>query len=468
MRKILFITCIVCAVSAIPPAFAIKYEFHGDFNNRFQFYGNQQGFMNLNGANPVLDDAEDNFAEIKYRLWTIASNDDDSVKAVFAAEIGGIRFGEGNEGDFSGDGNDDFEVRWAYTDFALADGRVKIGLQPFKVNTYLWSETVPAVWWESKQEAYSYVLAWARGEEYFQRGPDADFTDDNDNLLARIDFEPAEGTKTGLFALYQNASPSSGGGGDLGELDSRRWRLKQFGDNIDYDIISLGVDGGWKQDDVFIDWDVFWQGGSMDNVAFTDQDGVTGPNTDHDVNAFFGRAKVGTSVGPTTVSYMFYYASGDDDPNDDEFNAFLTTDVDIFDSATIQEGSYVDDSYHTESPYLLDKGMIMNSFNVDHKVSDKTKVGGALMYMLTAEDITYTNQDTNQSFADNAIGFEVMGYVSYKIYENLELALKAAYLASGDAMDFYEDIREEGSIDTRDGSADEDIVRVSARARYKF
>jgi hypothetical protein len=55
-----------------------------------------------------------------------------------------------------------------------------------------------------------------------------------------------------------------------------------------------------------------------------------------------------------------------------------------------------------------------------------------------------------------------MGFVSYKLYQNVEFAINAGYLVAGDAMDYWE----EDSI--RDGNADEDIFRSQARVRYKF
>ena len=48
------------------------------------------------------------------------------------------------------------------------------------------------------------------------------------------------------------------------------------------------------------------------------------------------------------------------------------------------------------------------------------------------------------------------------LFKNVELALNAGYLFSGDAMDAFET----GS--DRDGDADENIFTSTARVRYKF
>jgi hypothetical protein len=83
------------------------------------------------------------------------------------------------------------------------------------------------------------------------------------------------------------------------------------------------------------------------------------------------------------------------------------------------------------------------------------------MYMMTAEDIEYTNA-TGGSESEEDIGFELNGYLKYMLYKNVEFKINAGYLWAGDAMDAFET----GS--DRDGSSDENIFGSSARIRYKF
>ena len=83
------------------------------------------------------------------------------------------------------------------------------------------------------------------------------------------------------------------------------------------------------------------------------------------------------------------------------------------------------------------------------------------MYMMTAEDIKYSNNNGRTESNDD-IGFELNGYASYMLFKNMELAVNAGYLWSGDAMDAFE------VGDQRDGSADENIFTSSARVRWKF
>jgi hypothetical protein len=164
-------------------------------------------------------------------------------------------------------------------------------------------------------------------------------------------------------------------------------------------------------------------------------------------------------LGKGKVTYTFWYASGDDDPTDGDMDAFVATDVDINSeySVVLFEG-YTDDDYFSASPYLQDKGLILNRLGYDYRVTDKLKVGAAALYLMTAEDIEYESSVGMES--EDTIGVEVDAYASYKLFSNTEVALQAGYLASDDAMDYYEF--------ECDGDADEDIYIINSRLRYKF
>jgi len=136
-------------------------------------------------------------------------------------------------------------------------------------------------------------------------------------------------------------------------------------------------------------------------------------------------------------------------------------DVDNFDGVVIFE-ALTDDNYFSERPYLLDKGFIMNKIALDYKVTPKLKVGAAGLYMLTAEDIKYTAAENSAAVSENSVGFEIDAYFKYMLFKNVEFAFSAGYLLAGDAMDYWEETA------IQNGSADEDILKLNARVRYKF
>ena len=447
------------------PAMAVDLSFHGDMNNRFLLYHNHVDFAKAD-TKGTLDDGtvSDNFAEIKYRFWFDAASDDGKVKGVFATEIGGLRFGESGKMQYSGD-QIVMEVRWAYLDFQLPmveqKSRLKMGLLPFKVNTYKWAETVGAVDLYGDAGSLGYELAWARPHEVQVTDKDDD-REDSDGIYGRLNFKQMDDLDLGVFVLYEwGDTLDADSPADFGSISSRDWEVKNFAKSSDLGLWTIGVDGGMDMDNIFLKWDLMYQTGSIDDVSFTDYASGMGNSGDFDVSAYFLHFDAGMKFGNSKVTYTFWYSSGDDDPEDKDFDAFVSTDVDIDASIALMEGSYADDDYFTERPYIMDKGFMMNKLALDSKLSDKMTVGAALLYMMTAEDIEYyDNQGRKQS--DDSLGFEIDAYMKYMLYSNVEFAINAGYLFADDAMDFFE------VESIRDGSSDEDIFLTSARVRYKF
>jgi len=460
------------------PATATQLKFNGDMNHRFILGTNHYDFIRGAGSdagkNLDDDDVYENMAEIKYRFWFEAASDDDQYKGVFATEVGGLRFGQPGSMEYSGD-QVKMEVRWGYFDFQLPfaeqKSRVRIGLQPINVNYWMWKETVGAIKLYGDCGLGNYELAWMRGYEAdVMSEKDADLRNDQDAFYGRLNFKPKAGTDVGLFALYQwnnidkedqtYEDPQTGKNLDY-TINPRTWELSKLPKNIDMSVVSLGIDGKFKADTFFVNWDLIYQTGSLDNAFFTNLDDVkTATMEDYDLDAFFIHADLGMKMGKSTLTYTFWYASGDDNDADDDFEAFLATDTDIFDNICLMEGGWSDDDYFTERPYMANRGFIMNKLALDYQATEKTKLGIAGMYMMTAEDMEYTAAATGAQVSEDDIGFEIDVYIKYKLFKNVELAVNAGYLFADDALDFYEV--------EQDGSSDEDIYRADMRIRYKF
>jgi hypothetical protein len=453
------------------PATATQLKFNGDMNHRFYTTNHNDFVVGATDNTGSLDDGSvvDNKAEIKYRFWFEAASDDDQIKGVFATEIGGLSFGQqngpgGTRGmGYSGD-SVSMEVRWGYLDFQLPGitqkSRVRIGLQPMKTNYWLWNETVGAVNLYGDAGSFGYQLAWMRGYEVdVTSKKDQDRFNDQDALMGRLNFKPGEGMDIGILGLWQFNNIDKEGGGDY-LITPQSYGVKTFPKNVDINFGTVGTDGNWSSDAFFVKWDLLYQFGSIDQALFRDLDGnSTTALEDYDISAYFLHADVGMKMGKSTLTYTFWYASGDDDPYDDDFDAFLATDVDIFDNICLMEGGWADDDYFTERPYMLDKGFIMNKLALDYQATEKTKVGIAGMYMMTAEDLEYTDNN-GEKCSDDTIGIEIDAYIKYKLFKNCELAINTGYLFADDAMDYFE-------VD-KDGNSDEDIWRADMRIRYNF
>jgi hypothetical protein len=477
MKKTLAVAAVVSSMGFAGGALAADFAFHGDLDHRFQVYTNHADFLagdkfTKGGHVDVNDDADDAWGEVKYRLWAEMASDNKNVKGVYAIEVGGLEFGQKESvgkskgGGYSGDGVN-VETRWAYLDMQIPGVsdkmRLKTGLQPFNLNKYFWKETIMGVNLDGKAGSVGYLVGWERPYRVDAKHGNSDVSD-VDAFVGKLSFDLADKSKIGLFASYISNDSAAiydeeTGARTWAKLDANKWEIKKLKDTVDLGIYTMGMTGKFNINTIFVGGDLIYQGGSIENTQYIDQDGVTSSAHDYDVSSFFARVEAGAKIGATKITGMYWYASGDDDPTDDEVNAYLATDVDMGASMVIMEGHPTSDDYFTERPYILDKGMHLLKLSVDSKVSDQTTIGGALLYMMTAEDITYTN-DAGQRFSDDGIGTEIDMYVKYKLYPDVTLSFNAGYLLTDDAMDYFEQ--------DLDGSADEDIYTIGARLRYKF
>jgi hypothetical protein len=246
--------------------------------------------------------------------------------------------------------------------------------------------------------------------------------------------------KVGAFALYQHQNPEVAGSAS----SAAAYQIKRMGANTTYDIYNLGLDGALTFGNIFVNFDAIYQGGEVEGGR--------------DVSAYFAHADVGVNLGAAKVTYTGWYSSGDDNTSDTDMENYMSTDVDMFDSIVLFEGGYMDENYFTEAPHFTTFGAIFNKLALDYKATPKVTVGAAAMYIMTAEDVTLGN-----GAKENVLGTELDAYVSWKPYTQLELAINAGYLISGDAMDAFE-----VGPKADNGKADVDIFRSTARVRYIF
>jgi hypothetical protein len=469
LKKLIAVLAFSLPFAATAQAPAIKLKLSGDLNHRFA-YTNQAAFFSaaetIRSATPIInkDTVEEFWGEFKYRLTFEAATEDNAVKGVYGLEIGAIRFGNGGTklsgtdaigtqgGGYSGDG-DNYETRWAYIDFGLPGSmknRVQVGLLPFVANKFLWAENATGIQLKGEFAPVAYTLAWMRGNEIFNTTrTDQEFYADGDAYFLRGDFAPMKDVKAGLFGLYQHRnSETPGAAAVLGDLT---YRLRDFPAGVDYDHFTVGLDGALTFGNIFVNADFMYQFGKI-------LQGAAATRRSMDVSAFFAHADVGVNLGAAKVTYTGWYSSGDDDLTDNDVKNFIPTDVNLFDSVIFYLGGYTDDTFFVNSPGFGNFGAIFNKLALDYKMSPKTTVGVAAIYAMTAEDVTLDN-----GAKENVLGTEFDAYISHKVTPNVEVALNAGYLVSGDVMDAFE-----GGTIGGNGKADEDIFRTTARIRYTF
>jgi hypothetical protein len=473
MKKLGFVIGLMLIFGFAIEAVGVEFAFHGDMNNRFLVYTNRSDWLQNEQQGTIGDKTVDaTYGELKYRYWFEASDDDGDVKGVYAIEIGGVRWGregsgKGQGGSYSGDGVN-VETRWAYLDFQTPGVEKKLrwrmGLQPWKINSFLWEETATGLnLYGMPTDLIDFQEAWIRSVDKLSTDEAERNLENVDNILGRVNFNINPGLKIGVFGLYTWGDNDPASPADFADVDGRSWLYKQFASATKSSWYNIGIDGSWVPGKFFVNWDFIYQGGSLDDINFDDTEfsGLSSSG-DFDISAWLGHADIGYKFGKPKLTYTFWYATGDDDAGDNDFDGFLAIDTDRTDSLSMFEGGYADDaSYFTERAYMLEKGFIINKLALDYQWTEKLRVGTAAMYMMTAEDIEYFNNNGGSESQDE-IGFELNGYVSYMLFKNMELAVNAGYLWSGDAMDAFE------VGNQKDGSADENIFVSTARVRWKF
>lgn len=428
-------------------AMALEVAVHGDFSNELRLYSNQAeffrgdfGYQTERQHKIGRSSASDSFVTAKYRLWSEIASDEGAVKGVYAIEMGGLRYGDSRRGGgFSGDGVN-LETRWAYTDLALVGGRLKLGLQPVQINPFLWNETATGAHFQRDLGGAQWQLAWYRGYEVVNTEDSNDFQD-LDALYLRCLLKPATDTNLSLFALWQHSDGKTLTDEPAFNLAERGNYLKNFA-GYDLDLYTLGFDGSARQGNLFARWDLLFQFGDLLEKQ--------------DFGGYLIHLDLGAKSGSGSWTYTFWLASGDKDATDDDYDAFIATDCDTngeTSSVVLFEG-YASDDYFSAVPYVQDKGLILNRLGYDHQLGQRLTVGGAILYLLTAEKVRYADQ------ASDRIGWEVDAYARYLLYPQLELALQGGYLWADDVLDYYEN--------DDDGQADSNLLVVNARVRYRF
>ncbi|MCD6151847.1 MAG: hypothetical protein J7J70_09400, partial [Deltaproteobacteria bacterium] len=369
MKRFVMVLAFFAALALALPAMAADVKIKGDFNNRFMAYTNHSDWLvgdHTDGMKALDGDVNESWGEAKYRMWVDASTNDGKVKGVWAIEVGALHYGDESKGagGYSGDGIV-IENRWMYTDFQLPwcqnNARIRMGLQPFTVNPYLWQETVMGVVFNGGMNNVDYQLAWLRPYDQ-KRTDDDDDADDLDAFVGRVNFKPMDGVKSGLFVLYMHGDDDDSSV-SIDDRYQNAYEVKNFANSGDLSLLTIGTDGSFGKDNFFGKWDLMYQNGSLDKF-----DGM-----DYDIEAWFAHVDLGVKMDKMKFTYTFWYASGQDpdDMDDDDIDAFISVDLDRMDNICLFEGGFTDDDYFTEAPYLEMAGFIMNKLALDYKADKK-------------------------------------------------------------------------------------------------
>jgi len=245
---------------------------------------------------------------------------------------------------------------------------------------------------------------------------------------------------------------------------------------------------------------IWWFGGTADGklplqfplkftVDFIFMDGeteadasVTHNQQPKDITGFMADVTVSTEIGPVTLEGFFSYASGDDNPTDDDSEIWrnVETGKENFRRMMIVNGySGFDGGTFSDSngDFLATgyNGLQMWGGSATYKPTSKIKLKAQAAYVAMSENPNLYTGITGFNSASNFprtnygsskhIGTEVDIIADYKLYKNLNLRGIFAYMYSGDA---YKETATSGLTDKVGDPDPADPWFVGYNLTYKF
>jgi len=218
-------------------------------------------------------------------------------------------------------------------------------------------------------------------------------------------------------------------------------------------VIASGDGGEWANTSEFGALDLYYLGASVDyatdmfSVWFTglyESGTVEDEVSEDDISVAAYLAAVGGSVDMDgfSVHGEAFYASGDDDADDDDIKGFFVPKGQSYYWAEIMGYGLIDEDY-SAGAHGDQIGNIM-AFNVG--------VTFPLGKITLTADLWYASLAEDNADGDKDLGTEIDLAASYQLQENLKLQAVAAYLAAGDAT----------------GGGDENPTEVGAQLSLSF
>jgi hypothetical protein len=388
---------------AVTNASAVESQFGGYWRTRFMYDDNKSGEAagtNLDGTTyAATNDTGSNYiTDTRTRLYYTAKFNDNFKfvnKFEFDARWGGDKSGYG---DLGTDGKD-FEIKHSYADFTLGNVNATVGAQ--------WA-------------------AIGRGFVFDEDFAGVIVTPTFGNVkvpilyIAVVDEEAKTGDQDGdenMFAVKPTFKIS-----DTFDL-TPHVTYYQGTSAVDTDIYYLGLDLDMKFDAASA-WATFIYNG--------------GEAGDADIEAFLVAAGANAGI----VHGQAFYATGDEDPTEDDYDAFYSAPGQYYNWSEIM-GDGIFDAYGSSngSPGVAISNIMAANLGVTLKPADKMTFNFDVWYAMLAEE------NVN---GDDGLGLEFDAKLTYALMDDLSADFIFAYLVADDA------------------TGDDDVMEGGVRLSLKF
>ncbi|MEF9426835.1 MAG: alginate export family protein [Candidatus Mariimomonas ferrooxydans] len=200
------------------------------------------------------------------------------------------------------------------------------------------------------------------------------------------------------------------------------------GDTDGLHFWNFGLRSHTNMSGITLRGDVELQTGSVDNCAPLTAAGCTAGGSEQDFSGYAFLVGADYKVGDVKLTAEVAFGSGDDNPGDNDNEAFLTTVGDD------QHYTYVYEYRAKTATGEIGTGLSNTWYinvSASTKATHKIKLKGDIYYLQASENVSI-----NGGEPDSDIGWEIDGKFEYKIAKNLVYYVEGGYLVVGDAYDF--------------------------------
>lgn len=387
MKKI-FVAALTVALTAAfaLPASAFESEFGGYWRTRAYTQKNFTGD----------DTASETQTDSRTRLYYTAKFND-NFKFVNKFEFDTV-WGDNATGDVGSDGKE-FEIKNSYVDFTTGDMNFKVGTQGTVIaRGFMFDDDFSGVVATYNAGKVSVPFMWMKIDEELV---------DNQNERDYYAVAP-------VFNLSET-------------LTVNPYFLVDKTEGTDAEMYYLGADVDMKIADASV-WATLILG-SGDTVVANQK-----------LDTFGYLLAAGANAG--MLHTQFFIASGDDDSNDKDNDAFVNPAGRSYYWSEIMGYGIFDNKTSADSPEDGISNVIAINAGVTVKPMDKLTVSGDIWFAQLAEEVNNEDQ----------LGTELDVKATYAVMDNLNLDLVAAYLIAGDAT----------------GGGDEDPYELGTRLSFSF
>jgi hypothetical protein len=423
MKKFAIISLAALLVVAFTmPAAAFESIFGGYWRTRA--YHNQD----FNG-NDDLDDAGDrSLVDTRTRLYYTAKFSD-NFKFVNKFEMDAI-WGDKDTngyGDIGADGVK-VEVKNSYADFDMGPVNYKIGVQGFILaRGFLADDDFAGALVTYSNDMMGLPVFWFKAYE----GGDDNNTADTDIFGIAPSFSMGDSLTLKPYLVYWMSD-------NLQDYQERGGtNLPATADPMDdADVFFAGLDLDWNLDVASLYFTGIYQWGTIDFR----------PNGDTDIAAYLLAGGASMNMGPAELHFNGFYASGDDDPDDNDVDSFIVIEGQSHYWSEIMGYGVFDFYTSAGAPADQISNVWAANLGATFKPMDKLSITGDVWYAELAEE---------NEFNEDELGLELNLKATYKLMENLNLDLVGAYLFAGDATSL-------------DGNNEDDPYEIGTRLSLSF